>query len=124
MKLKFKKIRLSHIGMGLPTKIEKLNDEIIIDFSLNTVREIIKGEEKNNLWSYVKISKTYHKGIYTLFVGDKGYCNDWNFKPTWLKKIVVLYYIYKGRFINSVIGGIIGGVISNIIFYFLIPFFE
>jgi len=121
MKLKFKKIRLNHVDMGLPTGIEELNDEIIVDFSLLSVKEVIKGKELEKLWPYSKISKTRLKGIYSLYVGEKGYCNDWNFKPTGMKKLVVLYYLYKERLINPVIGGIVGGVISNIIFYILTP---
>lgn len=124
MILKFKKIRLSHIDTGLPTKVEELKDEIIVDFSLKTVKEIIKGELQCNIWPYSEITRTCYKEIYKLSVGSKGYCNDWNFKPTGFKKVIVFYYRHKEYLINSIIGGIVGGIVSNIIFYFLTSFLK
>lgn len=124
MELKFKKIRLDRVVSGLPTEIKELDDEIIVDFSLLSVKEIIKGEELKNLWPYSKISKTRLKGIYSLYVGEKGYYNDWNFKPTGLKKLVVLYYQHKEYLISSIIGGILGGIVPNTIFYILSLIFK
>ena len=119
MKLTFNKIRLSHIECGLATKIDELDDKIIVDLSRHTVVEIIKGEKQENLWPYVKLKKTHLKGIYTLSIGEKGYFNDWNFKPKGLKKLAVWCDMHKNIIVPSMISGIFCGVVSNIIFYFL-----
>ena len=119
MKLTFNKIRLSHTEYGLATKIDELDDKIIVDLSRHTVVEIIKGEKQENLWSYVKLKKTHLKGIYTLSIGEKGYFNDWNFKPKGLKKLAVWCDMHKNIIVPSMISGIFCGVVSNIIFYFL-----
>lgn len=114
MKRLFNKIRLGYKPktMGLPTELEESLDWIIIDFSNHTVIESIKGEKQDSLWPYSEIRKTHINGIYKLSVSNKGYCNDWNFKPKGKERLIVCYYIYKDNIIKF-IRGIISIVASH-----------
>lgn len=115
MKLKFKKWRLTKIGYGLDDKVDKLNDEITIDLSHSTVQETINGKITNQLWPYTDIIPTHIKDIYQLSVPNEktrlrkevsGYRNDWNFKLTGMKKLIINYYKYKKYIGNIIINGI------------------
>lgn len=105
MKHCFYKYRLTHTTTGLPTNVSKSSDQIIVDFSNHTVKEILKGEEQENLWPYNEVTKTHIDGIYKLSVPNKGYWSDWNFKPKGLKeKTYVFYYIYRDNIVKFIRG--------------------
>lgn len=104
MKYIFNKISVTHKVMGLPTNVIETNDQIIIDFSKHTVKEITKGVEQENIWPFDEVLETHIDGIYKLSV-TKGYWNDWNFKPKNLKeKVVVFLYMHKDNIVKFIKG--------------------